>query len=113
MYRWNLSVKPHFVTDAAFGSVELIEEIHKWGGSITTSVGSDVNSWFWSILSRNVAPKSWRSASKNEMLASIHKIIDANTQKMITQQIISTGFTAEKIPIESLEPTTFQDSGTT
>ena len=96
-------MKPHIIADSAFASSDLMLKVKTWGGSLTTAVPSNNNSYLWKLLSWNVPPNFWRAAiSSDGNLASIHRIIDDNSNKITTQQILSTGFNC--VPLDFNTP---------
>lgn len=85
-------VKPHIVGDSAFGSFNMIQEIENWGGLGTLAISRTESPWLWNTLDQNLSPNHWRAAKKNSIVSSLHVIVDDN-DKMVTQQIVSNGFT--------------------
>jgi hypothetical protein len=105
--RWRYQMKPHFVTDSAFGVIGLVNSVVEWGGEITTAVQLDYESTLWNVLSYNVTPNHWRAAIKGNLVASIHKAIDNNTNKITTQCILSNGFEASRADLVNVQTSTF------
>lgn len=83
------------ITDAGFGSFELMKEIQSQGGSWTTSISVNQNTSLWNLLGRNLPPNYWRACiDPNHIVASCHVISDTNG-KYVKQQVISSAFKAE------------------
>jgi hypothetical protein len=60
--RWSKPTRPHFVADAAFGSLELVKKISEWGGKATLSFNINNNTWLWNCLTFSLPPGHWRAA---------------------------------------------------
>jgi hypothetical protein len=108
------------IADATFGSITVMEEIQKLGGTSTLSISNLHSSWLWDVLSHNLPPNHWRAAqnSKN-WITTIHTIKDKN-RKIVTQQILTNPFQPQRsttsfssIASETSANETFENSALT
>jgi hypothetical protein len=90
--------------------MELISAITAWGGEITSSIPVSTYPWLWEVLARNVTADAWKSATKNKIIASVHRIVDSSGS-IALQQILSTGFKATSIPMATLEQSNVIEGG--
>jgi hypothetical protein len=84
---------PHWVADAAFGSVAMVKDIQEWDAIGTLSCSSNQQGWLWNVLSYQLPPRHWRVAYHSELdiIASCHAVTDDNGKKHY-QQLLSSGW---------------------
>jgi hypothetical protein len=92
---WTGNDRPHIVADAAFGNLDILEEITEWGASATLSCSVGHTPWLWEVLSANLPSGHWRLAEQTstEILASCHCSTDEKG-KRTHQHLLSTGWAA-------------------
>lgn len=105
--------KPHIIADSAFGTTENITTIKNWGGKFTLSIKSDTFPWLWNVLAHGLMPNHWRSALLQEnLVASIHCIIDEKTKKIATKQIITNAFQGTEVVYNNVNTSQLQQTNT-
>jgi hypothetical protein len=96
MERWTWAEKPHIVSDAAFGSATLLDDIEKWGGTGTFSMSTVSLSHIWEVLSANLQSNTWRAAANNKnWITSCTCLIEPKANKWVHQQILTNAFTSD------------------
>lgn len=94
--RWGEVRKPHIVADSAFGSLEMLEEIVKWGGHATLACSPTVHTSLWETLSLHLQPNSARACIRrdsriaasirtNEDLSSYQRILSSSWEEEIEE----------------------------
>lgn len=112
IFSWRFDEKPHIVTDSAFGSLQLFDEVEKWGGRLTSSISINKESWLWSLMGKNMPHHAWRAAiSSKGVIASLHKDHDVDRAKVVSQQVFTNGFSASLIVGEPAAPQTLLSVG--
>lgn len=97
--RWSLDCKPHFVSDSAFGSFSEMMEVMEWGSLWTTAMPVNTSTSLWNMLSYNCPPNTWQAAiNEHGIVASSHTLEAEYSHKMVTQQVLSSGFNASVSP---------------
>lgn len=93
MKKWNLEDRPHIIADAAFGNLDILEDISEWGATATLSCAVGQNAWLWEVLSSNLPSGHWRLAEQTTtgILASCHCITD-DKGKRTYQHLLCTGW---------------------
>jgi hypothetical protein len=94
LIRWPFAKKVHIITDAGFGTFDLMAEVKQWGGAYTSSMNSSHAATLWEAIRYNVAPQHWRAVMKDSgLIASVHTI-ETEKNKLVHQQIVSTAYSA-------------------
>ncbi len=94
-------MKPQIVADSAFGSLDLMKEVTKWGGHGTFSVSANSMTWIWNILGKNVPATCWRAAiNEDNVIASSTRIVDSKGA-FVQKNIISNAYAATKVVFDS------------
>ena len=107
--RWTRPERPHFISDAAFGSEHLLQKVSEFGGTATFSCSVKVLSFLWEILSSNLPPDHWRAAEQagTGYIASCHALLDPKGGK-VYQQIISSAASGATLLQETATSSTSQ-----
>jgi hypothetical protein len=59
---WTLTDRSHLVADAAFGGMDVMQDVMKWGGVATMSCSTTMEPWLWELLATNLPSGKWRCA---------------------------------------------------
>lgn len=103
--RWRFPQKPHIVTDAAFGSKEIIKEVGEWGGVMTSAISINNDTWLWNLLTYNTPPNHWRSAEMDSVVASVVRKVDE--KGMISSlTVMSNAFHFTELPLSEAQLST-------
>lgn len=94
LQRWpEAFIKPHFIADSAFGSIDMVKKIITWGGKCTLACAPTVEQWLWETLSIDLPGKTWRAAV--QMDTKIVAAIRINQERSTYQRVFSTDWTVE------------------
>jgi len=93
LFRWTIASRPHVVADAAFGGLDLLQDVETWGGVATFSMSLNNNGYIWDVLSVNVPPNSWRCAQNDKSWITSSHTLAAKNASLHRQQLISNAFT--------------------
>jgi len=92
------SYQPHWVVDAGFGSMELLELSARKGGGMTASFSENQLGDLWDALSFSLPPGHWRAAFNNQgYVASVHCGL-ADGKKRAIQHCMCSNWTVEGSP---------------
>lgn len=93
MRNWTGNDRPHIIADAAFGNLDILEDITEWGASATLSCAVGQNPWLWEVLSAHLPSGHWRLAEQTTtgILASCHCSTDEKGKRS-HQHLLCTGW---------------------